>query len=890
MLAALCCAVATVTAPLRAQVPQPPDPQAPAPEPARTIQDPGARVATSLGPDVVVDAAVEALQGKPVRAIQVGKAGRSGTQPSLWEAAATESFVRSLETRVGQPFEARKVSADCSTLWKERRIVAQAYARAVDGEVLVTFLVELEVEVYDGVEFVGNENLDQKAIDGLLGLTPDRQVTRTEAEAMRKVLKARYGRDGYTTCSITLQEQPALEPLPGETEPVGANGPRRRLKFLIDEGPKVTIGTLTFVGNHAFAADALFGLLGPDTYMIKDSRMASTPARGIINGAAFSREVLEEDLDRLRSFYRGRGFLDATVDLGEVLFRPDRKTADLTFVIVEGPRYRIRSIKVAHVTESRQALGAPPLHPIEEIEKELKVVPGEYYDHDHLQRDVQAILDYYGKRGHPPWNFPKNVAQSCRVFDPLEIYGADATVDIVYQVSEGVPKRLRDLVIRGNRFTRDAVIRRRVRVLPGDRIDMVEVKRGLRSLEQTRYFQDAQTQRGPRLQLEPVPNQPDLVDIGLDVQDGSTGELRWGVGISTGQGFAANVTFNKRNFDLWNPPSSLNPITAIGEILDNEAFHGGGQTLQLFLAPGNRVSQYQATWVEPDVFGMHFDTYELRVSGRRIIRPLPDGYTSDTLGASVGLSRYFTQNFSLGLSVREDGVKVRNLAADATSLAYAAEGHTELRGVSLSAHLREVDDFVRPTEGYDFTLTGEVVGGPFGGGADFTKLTHRADWYAPVTENERGHRTVLHLAQFFGVANAFGDSDSVFLTERFYMGAYNLRGFGFRRAGPKQFGRPLGGEAQWTGTIEMSFPLVATRVEGGVRDQELLRWVLFNDFGLLGTDINDSTFRQLRAASGIGLRIEIPGLNIPVAIDVGWPWRYQETDDRDQVYFSIGNR
>ncbi|MEI6159570.1 MAG: Ig-like domain-containing protein, partial [Roseococcus sp.] len=57
---------------------------------------------------------------------------------------------------------------------------------------------------------------------------------------------------------------------------------------------------------------------------------------------------------------------------------------------------------------------------------------------------------------------------------------------------------------------------------------------------------------------------------------------------------------------------------------------------------------------------------------------------------------------------------------------------------------------------------------------------------------------------------------------------------------------------------------------------------------LLGTDINDHTFRQLRASSGIGLRIEIPGLNIPVAIDVGWPWRYLDTDDRDQVYFSIG--
>ena len=387
-----------------------------------------------------------------------------------------------------------------------------------------------------------------------------------------------------------------------------------------------------------------------------------------------------------------------------------------------------------------------------------------------------------------------------------------------------------------------------------------------------------------------MPGQPELVDIGLDVQDGSTGELRWGVGVSTGQGFSGNMTFNKRNFDLWNPPSSPNPITAISEILDNEAFHGGGQTLNLFLAPGNRVSQYQATWVEPDLFGSHFDTYEGRVTGRRIIRPLPDGYTSDTLGASVGLSRNFTDTFSLGASIREDGVKVRSLAPDATSLAYAAEGHTELRGMSLSAHLRDVDDFTRPSHGYDFTLSGEVVGGPFGGGANFTKLTHRADVYLTATENERGNRTVLHFGQFFGVADAFGDSANVFLTERFYMGAYNLRGFGFRRAGPKQFGRPLGGEAQWTGTIEMTLPLVATRVEGGVRDQELLRWVIFNDFGLLGTDFADRSFRQLRAASGIGLRIEIPGLNIPVSIDVGWPWRYLDTDDRDQVYFSIGNR
>jgi outer membrane protein insertion porin family len=118
-------------------------------------------------------------------------------------------------------------------------------------------------------------------------------------------------------------------------------------------------------------------------------------------------------------------------------------------------------------------------------------------------------------------------SQGCQVLPPLEVFVEDNQVDVVFQVDEGVPKRLRDVVIRGNRFTRDRVIRRRIRVLPGDRIDMVEVRRGLRAIEQTRYFQDPTTMQGPRLQLEPVAGQPDYVDIGLDVQDGATGELRW---------------------------------------------------------------------------------------------------------------------------------------------------------------------------------------------------------------------------------------------------------------------------------------------------------------------------------------------------------------------------
>ncbi len=858
-------------------------PDAPSPP-----QEPGRQeVPVRQDGDVFFDAAIRRLQGRTVRAIQIERSSPDGKSAPV-DAASAESLTRSLLTRVGRPFEARNVSTDCESLWNDRRIVVRAYVQSVDADVVVRFVVDREIEVYEGVEFHGLLHLARVDVDSLLGLDPDRKVTRTEAEAMRKVLLTRYQREGYAFCSIELSERSVEDP-PG----AGGEAKRRQrstIHFRIDEGPKVTIGSISFLGNFSFATEPHLGFFGSDDYVLRESHIQSDPARGLTRGAAYSTEILEEDLDRLRLFYRSRGFLDATVDIGDVRIAEDRSSVDVSIVVVEGPRYRIASVSLEHVDRDGKALTTAPLYPAEEILRDCKVQAGEFYDHDRLQRDRLAIEDFYGKRGHPPRSFPgmASVPQWSLVLPVREVYGVGNEVAIVFQVVEGVPKTLHDVVIRGNRYTRDHVIRRRVRVVPGDRVDMTEVNRALRSIQQTRFFTDPATSRGPRFQLEPVRDADNQVDLAIDVEDVATGELRWGVSISTGQGYGAQVIFNKRNFDLWNPPSSPNPVTALGEIIDNEAFHGGGQTLNMLVAPGSRVSQAQITFIEPDVFRQYFDTWELRVSGHRQIRRWSEGYTSDKLGGEVGLSRNFTEEFNTGLTFREESVDIDDLAQDASSLAFDAEGQTELRGLRLHARYRDFDDLRRPTSGFELSLSGEMVGGFLGGEESLTKAVHTGQVYVPIGENEMGHRTVLHLEHFFGVADAFGGSDDVFLTERFYMGGNNLRGFDFRDAGPSQFGRPIGGEAVYTASVEVFVPLVSTRLEGELRDRELLRGVIFTDFGLLGLSIDDPTFHQLRASSGFGIRIEVPYLEWPIALDLGWPWVYEESDDRRQLYFSFG--
>jgi outer membrane protein assembly factor BamA len=83
-------------------------------------------------------------------------------------------------------------------------------------------------------------------------------------------------------------------------------------------------------------------------------------------------------------------------------------------------------------------------------------------------------------------------------------------------------------------------------------------------------------------------------------------------------------------------------------------------------------------------------------------------------------------------------------------------------------------------------------------------------------------------------------------------------------------------------------PLVATRNEAQVRDSELLRGVVFSDFGLLGLSLYDETFRQPRLSFGVGVRIFIPGIEIPLVLDLGWPVLYEESDSRHQLYWSFG--
>ncbi len=356
--------------------------------------------------------------------------------------------------------------------------------------------------------------------------------------------------------------------------------------------------------------------------------------------------------------------------------------------------------------------------------------------------------------------------------------------------------------------------------------------------------------------------------------------------MSSGTGVRGNFEFQKRNFDITKLPSSWNPGTWISEIADGKAFHGADQNLDLLLAPGTEFSYYRISLFDPDVFRQHMDTIGMRVDLYKSIRIL-DSFNVDRLGGAVTLSRIFDETNRVNLTIRDEKVKLRNIEANAPTIVWESEGKTEIRGLMLSLALSDLDDNLHPREGYLFTTYGELVGGPIGGGQDFYKFGAAAEFYQSIRTDSLDRKHVFYTRLRLDHAEAFGSSPFVYPSERLYMGGSDLRGFDQRHAGPSQFGQPVGGESRLLSTMEYQFPLVSTQMQGTTRHTEIIRGVIFADYGMLGLDFDDSLYREPRLTVGFGIRIQVPVLQVPIQLDLGWPIFAQETDREEQLFFSF---
>ncbi len=543
---------------------------------------------------------------------------------------------------------------------------------------------------------------------------------------------------------------------------------------------------------------------------------------------------LTVDREALRNFYLKEGYADFRVVSSIAELSPDRNAFFITFTVEEGDRYVFGPIDV------RTAL--KDLEP-ESLRDDISTVEGDWYNAEEVESTINRVSDKVGDLGYA-FVEVRPQAQKDR---------ENKTIALTYDIQEGPRVYVERIDISGNVRTLDEVIRREFRIVEGDAFNASKIRRTRQRIQNLGFFSqvDLQTVQG---------SSPDRTVVEVNVEEQSTGELSFGAGFSTSDGPVGNVGLRERNL------------------------LGRGQDLRLdFVISGNR-SQLNFSFTEP-----YFLDQELS-AGLDAYRTETDRtdnttYKERNLGGGFRFgwdwSEFLRQNVRYNLS-SDDIFDVKTTSSEVIQV-QAGEAISSVISQEIAYDRR--DNRLNPTEGYFIRLQNDAAG--LGGDTQYLRTRLNAGYFRPIGDDL--------IASVSGEAGyIMGFDQNIRITDMFYLGGANLRGFESRGVGPRDLetGDFLGGKKYASGTVQLSFPL-------GLPEEYRIRGRAFSDFGTLfdtefsnvdtdGDGVTIADESSIRASVGAGLTWDSPFG--PFAFDLAYPILKEDSDKEEFFRFSVGTR
>jgi len=390
------------------------------------------------GPEQTEQAAAEAaLRAEQEMVVDVRIAGN--------KSVPLEKILPHIRTRPGRPFDLELIEEDVRRLDQTRLFVnIKTYWQQVPGGRVVIFDL-LERPLLQDVKFIGCKEIRKKVLQKEADIKVGDAADPYTIEEARRKLEELYHKRGFTGATVTLLE--------------GNKPEDRRAIFLINEGVKQRVLWVDFVGN-TIATDARLR-----------TQIKSKPPFLYLFKGELDRKQLDEDVERLTAYYRSLGFFRARIGR-ELSFNEQENWVTVTFVIDEGPRYRIRNVHLLGNSKFTT----------EELLAELKLKDGEYFNQAKMTTDLASLQDKYGSIGHV---FAEVKADPRFLEEP-------GWLDLFYNIKEGDRYRVGkiDVQIKGEYpHTQLTTILNRLSIKPGDIVDIREIRASERRLRASGLFE-----------------------------------------------------------------------------------------------------------------------------------------------------------------------------------------------------------------------------------------------------------------------------------------------------------------------------------------------------------------------------------------------------------------
>ena len=642
-----------------------------------------------------------------------------------------------------------------------------------DGDTLIILVVERPA--ISNIEFVGNSALKTEQLESQLkqvDFAVGRVFTRADFDRVKQELERFY----FSTGRYAVRIETTVTPLERN---------RVAIRFDVSEGRIARIKEIRIVGNTFYEEEKLtdlfdLGTSGMFTWLSKRDQ--------------YSRQKLASDLEKLRSYYLDRGFINFSIDSTQVSLTPDKKDVYITINITEDVQYVIRDIQLAGdlIVDETELFGL------------ISVSRGEVFSRREIS---QSSVDLGSRLGEEGYAF-------ANVNAIPDVDEESKEVAVTFFVDPGKRVYVRRVNFKGNTKTRDEVLRREMRQLEAGWISTSAVERSRVRLERLGYFEQV------NVETPAVADSTDQVDVEFSVKERPSGNLQAGAGFSQAQGVVITASVTQENF----------------------------------LGTGNRVSaSFSNSGVSQTFTGSFLNPYftidgiSLGVSVFRTRTNARDANVSDynttQLGSTVTFGVPVTEFDSVDF-----GIGVENVEFDAGTnastevLAFEKQVQSEYNLVRLTASFgRDTrNSRILPDRG-SLTTIGTELSVP-GIDLSYYKLRLRRQQFIPL-----GRDFTFLLNGEFAFGDGLSNTPDLPLTENYLAGGVrSVRGYRSNTLGPRDSrGEPLGGNLLITGNAELILPLPF------LPDTKQLRVTGFFDFGNVFGPNDNIDADGLRASTGL---------------------------------------
>ena len=699
-----------------------------------------------------------------------------------------------IKLRYGQPYSQVNADQALKDLYATE-LFSDVQIRNENGNVVIEVK---ENPVVNRIVLEGNKRIKEEKITPEIKLAARQIFTRSKVRADVARIIELYKRQGRFAAVV-------------EPKMVMLEQNRVDIVYEINEGPKSKVRQINILGNAEFSAKELRGQM-----VTKEARLT----RFMSSGTSYDPDRMAFDQQKLRQFYLTKGYADFRVVSAVAELTPDKKDFILTYVIEEGKRYHFGPVTVD--SQLRDFDG-------EKLAKQLPMKQGDWYNAKIVEDTIEKLNQTAGAFGYA----------FADVRPDYERNKDDLTMGVKFVIAEAPRVYVERIDINGNTLTQDKVVRREFRIAEGDAFNSLQVKRSTNRIKSLGYFQE-------KFEVEQKPGSaPDRIILEANVEEKPTGQLQLSAGFSSIENFIFQASVQQRNF------------------------RGRGQTVGLSGSYSKYSKSIEASFVEPylfdrnvslgiDIYRRDYNSFNFGLNNQR-----NNTYSQTTTGfqarLGIPLTEYVTAIASYTLNYDKISLDPNQYFSDRLTPGtptcdplFAGRYLCEALGnrlssiIGLSLIRDTLDNRQHPTRGSLVSVSGDFAG--LGGSVKYGRLRFNAARYFPLPK-----RFIFSLSAEGGLIKSFDSSgtlnadgtgtDDVRLTDRFYLGEPQMRGFDIRGIGPRILRKTyedvngdgvigpdefstdrnrwvddaLGGKYYYQGRAELEIPLGSGAKELGIR-------------------------------------------------------------------------